>query len=134
MPRYIIATMGMSRKKGVNHDIYKIKMSIHGCHEKTRASSTCMYLTIQLFFFNLPCVAVEFDRMLPPLNAMSGDSKPAGLFACWASDTFMRKCFGRLLTGDFPPNFKSYGTEVLFCSWQLRQFIHSYHIFYLVDC
>lgn len=84
-------------------------MSIHGCHEKTRASPACLYLTIQEYW-HLPGVAVEFVRKLLPWQCL-GDSNPAGLFACWASDTFMRKCFGRVPTGDFPPKLKSLGTE-----------------------
>lgn len=45
-------------------------MSIHGCHEKTRASPACLYLTIQEYW-HLPGVAVEFVRKLPSLT-MSG--------------------------------------------------------------
>lgn len=109
--RYIIATLGMSRKKRAWTMIFtsKSKCQYTGVtrkHVRRPRACTWPYKNIDTYRESLLNSSVSFL----PWQCL-GDSNPAGLFACWASDTFMRKCFGRVPTGDFPPKLKSLGTE-----------------------
>lgn len=111
MSRYIIATLGMSRKKRAWTMIFtsKSKCQYTGVtrkHVRRPRACTWPYKNIDTYRESLLNSSVSFL----PWQCL-GDSNPAGLFACWASDTFMRKCFGRVPTGDFPPKLKSLGTE-----------------------
>lgn len=111
MSRYIIATLGMSRKKRAWTMVFtsKSKCQYTGVtrkHVRRPRACTWPYKNIDTYRESLLNSSVSFL----PWQCL-GDSNPAGLFACWASDTFMRKCFGRVPTGDFPPKLKSLGTE-----------------------
>lgn len=111
MSRYIIATLGMSRKKRAWTMIFtsKSKCQYTGVtrkHVRRPRACTWPYKNIDTYRESQLNSSVSFL----PWQCL-GDSNPAGLFACWASDTFMRKCFGRVPTGDFPPKLKSLGTE-----------------------
>lgn len=111
MSRYIIATLGMSRKKRAWTMIFtsKSKCQYTGVtrkHVRRPRACTWPYKNIDTYRESLLNSSVSFL----PWQCL-GDSNPAGLFACWASDTFMRKCFGRVPTGDFPPKLKSLVAE-----------------------
>lgn len=108
MSRYIIATLGMSRKKGREPWYLQVNQNVNTPWRVSR-ENTCVARVLILDHTYRESLLNSSVSFLP--WQCLGDSNPAGLFACWASDTFMRKCFGRVPTGDFPPKLKSLGTE-----------------------